>query len=98
MYQITTDGPPVQWKFCKPITKEREENEVHKQVKIGSYGLNVLHVACKTGALSTDQNFEKILDLYIKVNFIYYMMLSLAQMCYWIQRWPNVFFVPQGTY
>ena len=61
MYQISMDGPSVNWTFYRTVSKEREENELHELINVGSCGLHVLHGAFKSGAEATDWNIKKTL-------------------------------------
>ena len=62
MYQISMDGPSVNWKFYEAVTKDRAENESHQLINIGSCGLYVIHGTFKSGAEATNWNFKKVLQ------------------------------------
>ena len=61
MYQISIDGPSVNWKFYKAVTKDRAKDELHQLINIGSCGLHVIHGAFKSGAEATNWNIKKVL-------------------------------------
>ena len=43
------DGPNVNLKFYEAVVTERNENEQHQLINIGSCGLHTIHGAFKTG-------------------------------------------------
>ena len=59
MYQISMNGPSVNWKFLSEIQKNRNENKQHELIDIGSCGLHIIHGAFKTGAEKTDWNIKQ---------------------------------------
>ena len=61
MYQISMDGPSVNLKFYDCIIKQREENEQHALVNIGTCGLHTIHGAFRNGAQKSDWNIKKVL-------------------------------------
>ena len=61
LLQISIDGPNVNLKFLDAIAKNRDANEQHKLIFIGTCGLHVIHGAFKTGAESADWKMKKIL-------------------------------------
>ena len=49
LFQISMDGPNVNLKFYEAVVTERNENEQHQLINIGSCGLHKIHGAFKTG-------------------------------------------------
>ena len=61
MFQVSMDGPIVNFKFLEKLRKDRLENEQHELVNIGTCGLHTIHGAFKTGAESASWNIRKTL-------------------------------------
>ena len=59
MYQISMDGPNVNLKFYDCVVKQREENEQHTLVNIGTCGLHTIHGAFKNCAEKSGWNLNK---------------------------------------
>ena len=53
------DGPNVNLKFYDCVVKQREENEQHTLVNIGTCGLHTIHGAFKNGAEKSGWNLNK---------------------------------------
>ncbi|XP_057299676.1 uncharacterized protein LOC130630266 [Hydractinia symbiolongicarpus] len=61
MFQVSMDGPSVNFKFLEKVQKDRLDNEQHQLIDIGSCGLHTIHGAFKNAAVSTEWNIKKIL-------------------------------------
>ena len=61
LFQVGKDGPNVNIKFLQLIQQDREENQQHGLINIGSYGLRTIHNAFKIGAEQTDWKMKKII-------------------------------------
>ena len=55
------DGLNVNLKFLQLIQQDREENQQHRLIGIGSCGLHTIHNSVKTGGEQTDWKMKKIL-------------------------------------
>ena len=61
LYQISMDGPYVNLKFLKEISKMREESLFHRLIDIGTCSLHSVHGSLKTGFEKSSMNIKKIL-------------------------------------
>ena len=61
LFQISMDGPNVNLKFYEAVVTERNENEQHQLINIGSCGLYTIHGAFKTGFEKSAWKIKKIL-------------------------------------
>ena len=61
LFQISMDGPNVNLKFYEAVVTERNENEQHQLINIGSCGLRKIHGALKTGFGKSAWKLKKIL-------------------------------------
>ena len=55
------DGPTIDLKFYEAVVTERNENEQHQLINIGSCGLHTIHGAFKTGFEKSAWKIKKIL-------------------------------------
>ena len=58
LYQISIDGPSVNFKVYNKIVQDRQENMVHSLIDIGSCSLHTVHGSFKTGADKTGWNLK----------------------------------------
>ena len=61
LFQISMDGPNVNLKFYEAVITERNENEQHQLINIGSCELHKIHGAFETGFEKTVWKMKKIL-------------------------------------
>jgi len=61
MYQVSMDGPSVNWKFLDMLQKKRKESELPQLINIGSCSLHIIHGALKTATESTTWNIKETL-------------------------------------
>ena len=60
MIQISMDSLDVNCDVLKIHSKYREENQLSELVNIGSWGLDVVHGALRTGMMETDYKIHAI--------------------------------------
>ena len=61
MIQLSMDGPNVNWKFARTLSKGRTENGLSDLIDIGSCPLHVINGAFQTGSMASSWNLKKIL-------------------------------------
>ena len=61
LFQISMDGPNVNLKFLQTVKNDRDQNEQHQLIDIGSCGLHTMHGAFKTGAEKTNWKIKDTL-------------------------------------
>ena len=61
IFQVSMDGPSVNWKFLEKLTNERKDKDLHQLIDIGSCGLHIIHGAFKTGAEASEWNLKETL-------------------------------------
>ena len=61
MFQVSIDGPIVNYKFLEKLQKDCLKNEQHELISTGSCVLHTIHRAFKTGTESTSWNIRKTL-------------------------------------
>ncbi|XP_066936367.1 uncharacterized protein [Clytia hemisphaerica] len=61
LVQIGMDGPNVNLSLLKLVQEERELNQQHRLIDIGSCGIHTIHNAFKVGTESSDWGLKKIL-------------------------------------
>ena len=49
IFQISMDGPSVNWCFYDEVVKNRKELELYQLINIGNCGLHIIHGSFKTG-------------------------------------------------
>ena len=59
--QLSMDGPNVNWKFARTLSKDRTENGISDLIDIGSCPLHVINGAFQTGSMTSSWNLKKIL-------------------------------------
>ena len=61
LYQISMDGPNVNWKFFRLFKRKVEEKHNLPVINIGSYGLHIVHSAFRDGATASGWDIVKLL-------------------------------------
>ena len=61
IFQVSMDGPSVNWKFLEKLTNERKDKDFHQLIDIGSCGLHIIHGAFKNGAETSELNLKETL-------------------------------------
>ena len=59
MFQVSMEGPNVNWAFYNLLLKSRQEKELSSLVTIGSCGFHIMHGAFKAGVEATGWNVAK---------------------------------------
>ena len=59
--QLSMDGPNVNWKFARTLSKDRTENGLSDLIDIGSCPLHIINGAFQTGSMTFSWNLKKIL-------------------------------------
>ena len=65
LFQISMDGPDVNLKFYEAVVTERNENEQHQLINIGSCGLHAIDGVFQTGFKKSAWKIKKILKGFI---------------------------------
>ena len=58
MFQVSMDGPAVNWKFFDTLMNYRSECELPQLINIGSCSLHTIHGSLKTAVESTSWNIK----------------------------------------
>ena len=65
LIQVSVDGPNVKWKMLDLIVEDRNSNETYPNLlDVGSYSLNVVHGAFRTGMKQTGWGIDLLKSLY----------------------------------
>ena len=60
MIQLSMDGPNINWKFARTLSKDRTENGLSDLIDIGSCPPHVINGAFQTGSMASSWNLKKI--------------------------------------